>query len=125
MVNSAELHEYYNAVYMGEQVSADLFPTLAARAEDILQLVTFGRLYAQTAYKDDVQKALCAQIEYLYLNGAETAVNGANSGSWTVGHVTVNGANSGTTGLNKMGVCAKAQALLYRTGLLYRGCGVI
>lgn len=118
------LSDFYIEIYQGEPVDDADFPRLFARAEEALQALTLGRLYeVDDAFCDHVKRALCAQIEYLHMMGVETATVGTSGGSFTTGHVSVNsGSNSSDAEKNGISVCARAQMLLFPTGLLYRGC---
>lgn len=116
--------EYYAQVYCGEAIAECEFPQYANRATRQIVHLTHGRAanfaalpaFQQTA----ILNAICAQIEYLYLEGVEITVNGSSAGGWTVGKVRVDkgGSSSATvTGAPTM-ICAGAIAELEQTGLL-------
>lgn len=117
-------YEFYTNTYMGEPITADDFPRYEARAEDAILIVInktveeMGALPAPILLA--VQKAICAQIDYLYEYGMSISVYGKEAGGgFTVGKVSVNnGSAIGTaSGLRSMIVPA-AYAYLERTGLL-------
>lgn len=117
------LLEYYKNTYHGEAVDDAAFPRLQARAEDVLQVYTLGRLNAvPEGMQECVWKAMCAQIEYLSIMGVESAIIGEGGGGFTVGNVSVNGREGGAQ--DSTGVCAAALRHLFPTGLLFRGCDV-
>lgn len=116
-------YEFYTTVYYGEPVSVDDFPRYEARSEDaILTMINktadeVGALPAPILLA--VQKAICAQIDYLFEYGMGVSVYGKEAGGgFTVGKVSVNnGSATGAAGVRSMIVPA-AYAYLERTGLL-------
>ena len=83
--------EYYNDIYLGQEADMASFPALCARAEDIVNAMvrwqdpaTFSP-FQMTLYK----KAICAQIDYLAVNGFDSVTGGTDRG-FTVGKVSVN-----------------------------------
>lgn len=115
-------YEYYAQNYCGETIAECQFPQYANRATRQIVNLTHGRAanyavlpaFQQTA----IQNAICAQIEYLYIEGKEITVNGNSAGGWTVGKVRVDkGSNSNATGASSM-ICSGAIAELEQTGLL-------
>lgn len=118
-----EVKSFYDGIYLGEPIPDEDFPRLQQRAEDALMAATFGRLHGchPPHVKDAILRAWCAQIEYLFFSGVETA-SGADAGAgFVVGHVTVYGVSQvrtdGTTG----GLCKRAVMFLQPTGLMYAG----
>ena len=117
-------YEYYTNTYCGEAIAECHFPQYANRATRQIINLTHGRAanfavlpaFQQTA----IQNAICAQIEYLILEGTESTVNGSSAGSWTVGKVHVDKGSSGSCALNSATsmICAGAIAELEQTGLL-------
>lgn len=116
-------YEFYSTVYMGTDVDETSFPALCARACDIIGAVThwadettIAKLPAlyQTLYK----KAICAQIDFLAINGIDS-VNETASAGFTVGKVTVHG-KTGTSGGGALSesISALAVGLLEQTGLM-------
>ena len=80
--------EFYSTVYMGTDADAASFPALCARASDVVGAMTHwvdGEAIAklpplhQTLYK----KAVCAQIDFLAINGTD-ALNETATGGFTV-----------------------------------------
>ena len=115
-------YEYYAQTYCGETIAECEFPQYANRATRQIVHLTHGRAanyaalpeFQQTAIKN----AICAQIEYLFLEGTQITVNGSSAGGWTVGKVRVDKGGSGNaTGATTM-ICAGAIAELELTGLL-------
>lgn len=120
-----ELMTFYKDVYLGEPVEQTDFLRLFVRAQETLEAITLGRLYAvDESLMDHVKRALCAQIEYLHMMGVESATVGTSGGSYTTGHISVS--SSDATGCEAAAVtaCARAQMHLFLTGLLYRGCAL-
>ena len=114
---------FYSSVYMGTDADQASFPALCARASDIIGAVThwvdgetIAKLPAlhQTLYK----KAICAQIDYLAINGIDS-LSEAATGGFTVGKVTVQGkASNGNGGRLQDNVAPLAIAYLEQTGLM-------
>ena len=115
-------YEYYAQTYCGEAIAECEFPQYASRATRQIVNMTHGRAanyavlpaFMQTA----ILNAICAQIEYLFLEGREIAVNGSSAGGWTVGKVRVDKGNSGSASGALSMICAGAIAELEQTGLL-------
>lgn len=114
---------FYSTVYMGTDADEASFPALCARASDIIGAVThwadentLAKLPAlhQTLYK----KAVCAQVDFLAINGADS-VNEAPASGFTVGKVTVNGKTSATSG-GRLADSISPMAVFYleQTGLM-------
>lgn len=116
-------YEFYTLTYCGEAIAETQFPQYTNRAERQVVNLTHGRAaeyaalpaFQQTA----IQYAICAQIEYLFLEGKEITINGNSSGGWSVGKVRVDKGGSGSkaSGASTM-ICAGAIAELEQTGLL-------
>ena len=115
-------YEYYAQTYCGEAIAECEFPQYASRATRQIINITHGRAanyaalpaFMQTA----IQNAICEQIEYLFLEGKEIAVNGSSAGGWTVGKVRVDKGSSGSASGAQSMLCAGAIAELEQTGLL-------
>lgn len=116
--------EFYSNVYMGTDADAVSFPALCARASDVIGAVTHWvdeqtilKLPAaiQTLYK----KAVCAQVDFLAINGTDSLNESGSSGGWTVGKVTVHG-NSARSAGGKLAESLSALAIGYleQTGLM-------
>ena len=116
-------YTFYSTVYMGTDADQTSFPALCARACDIIGAVTHWvddatilKLPAQiqTLYK----KAVCAQIDFLALNGMDS-LNETASAGFTVGKVTVHGKASSTTGgAMSESISPLAVTYLEQTGLM-------
>lgn len=119
---------YYTANYYGEPIPALQFPRYEERAEEVVDLLTLGRIKEigfsnlLPSVQDLVKKAVCAQIEYYEYSGIDVASTG-NPANWTVGKVSVGGSSRGTDEKQKYSsaVCPMTVALLEQTGLMYRG----
>lgn len=115
-------YSFYQTVYKGEDADEASFPALCARAEDVIEMIVrypFGETFQslqpsrQTLYK----KAVCAQIDYLAINGADSLNEGSSTG-FTVGKVSVSG-KAGYKGNSLIQhVSALAFAYLQQAGLM-------
>ena len=115
--------EFYSTVYGGTDADAQTFPALCARAYDIIGAMThwvdettvakLPALY-QTLYK----KAICAQVDFLAINGTDSINEDGNAG-FTVGKVTVHGKAANNSG-GKMSANIAPLAIDYleQTGLM-------
>ena len=115
--------EFYSNVYGGTDADEASFPALCARASDIIGAVThwadetaISKLPAlyQALYK----KAVCAQVDFLAINGTDS-VNETASAGFTVGKVTVHGKASASGG-GKLSESISPLAIGYleQTGLM-------
>lgn len=113
---------FYTSVYMGDDADKTSFPALCARASDIIGALThwvdeteIAKLPAvyQTLYK----KAICAQIDFLAINGTDS-LNETATGGFTVGKVTIHGKQSANGGKLSESVSPLAIGLLEQTGLM-------
>lgn len=126
--------------YNGVEIPADDFLRIAARACEAVDAAT-GWQISQLASPcrplpfvpfivQQIKLAACAQCEYLYYEGEEAALNGADSGGrgYRIGEASdVGGASSARSGgdsSNAGMLCQKAMAALMPTGLLYAGVPV-
>ena len=114
---------FYSTVYMGNDADQTSFPALCARASDIIGAVTHWAddqtilakpAIIQLLYK----KAICAQVDFLAINGTDS-INETATGGWTVGKVTVHG-NAGNASGGKMSGNISPTAVMYleQTGLM-------
>lgn len=121
----------YTEVYVGQETIDDSeFATLAERASDIIDEVTLGSIQRvgfdnmSAEQKKAVKKAVCAQIDHLYLQGIENAISGGSTGSYNIGKTTIT-RGVGTSGATSTGASARVSPLvkgyLFNVGLLYRG----
>ena len=115
--------EFYSTVYGGTDATAQTFPALCARAEDVIGAVThwvdetaLSRMHArvQLLYK----KAVCAQVDFFALNGTDS-LNETATGGFTVGKVTVQSKASASGG-GKLSESISPLAIGYleQTGLM-------
>ena len=116
-------YTFYSTVYGGTDVNNTSFPALCARASDVIGAVTHWvdenkvmTLPAPipTLYK----KAICAQIDFLAINGTDS-LNETASAGFTVGKVTVHGKAASTAG-GRMAenISPLAVSYLEQTGLM-------
>ena len=113
---------FYSTVYGGTDADSTSFPALCARASDVIGAVTHWvdeetieklPYLMQNLYK----KAICAQIDFLSINGTDS-LNETATGGFTVGKVTIQG--KANTGGGKMGENISPLAISYleQTGLM-------
>ena len=116
-------YTFYSTVYGGTDADAETFPALCARASDVIGAVTHWvddatiltlPVLHQTLYK----KAVCAQIDFLAINGMDS-LNETETAGFTVGKVTVHGKTSnGNCGKLTESISPLAIAYLEQTGLM-------
>ena len=115
-------YTFYSTVYMGKDADQTSFPALCARASDVIGAVTHwvddARILSlpapiQTLYK----KAVCAQIDFLAINGMDS-LNETETGGFTVGKVTVHGKSSTPGGKLSELTSPLAIGYLEQTGLM-------
>ncbi len=114
--------EFYSTVYGGTDATAQTFPALCARAEDVIGAVThwvdetaLSRMHArvQLLYK----KAVCAQVDFFALNGTDS-LNETATGGFTVGKVTIHGKANASGGKLSESISPLAISYLEQTGLM-------
>lgn len=114
--------EFYSTVYGGTDATAQTFPALCARADDVIGAVThwvdetaLSRMHArvQLLYK----KAVCAQVDFFALNGTDS-INETATGGFTVGKVTVQGKANASGGKLSESISPLAIGYLEQTGLM-------
>lgn len=114
--------EFYSTVYGGTDATAQTFPALCARADDVIGAVThwvdetaLSRMHArvQMLYK----KAVCAQVDFFALNGTDS-LNETATGGFTVGKVTVHGKANASGGKLSESISPLAISYLEQTGLM-------
>ena len=114
---------FYSTVYGGTDADQQTFPALCARASDVIgavthwvddaTILTLPPLF-QTLYK----KAVCAQIDFLSINGMDS-LNETETTGFTVGKVTVHGSSgSNCGGKLKESISPLAIGYLEQTGLM-------
>ena len=115
-------YTFYSTVYMGTDADQASFPALCARASDVIGAVTHWvdenkvmTLPAPipTLYK----KAICAQIDFLSINGMDSLNESASAG-YTVGKVTVHGKANASGGKLQESISPLAIGYLEQTGLM-------
>ncbi len=123
---------YYDDVYRGEPVPDVDFPSLLLRAEEIVEEMTTYRLSGPffaampEDVKERIRKAVCAQIEYLDANGGSEVDTGADLQSASLGKYSYSrAAGAGGGGAFRGYYAPRALRILYPTGLLYRGGGLM
>ena len=113
---------FYSTVYMGNDADQTSFPALCARASDIVGALTHWvdeteinkkPQLIQTLYK----KAVCAQIDFLAINGTDS-LNETATGGFTVGKVTVHGKAGTPGGAMSENVSPLAIGYLEQTGFM-------
>ena len=113
---------FYSTVYGGTDATQTTFPALCARASDVIGAVTHWAdenkvitlpAPIPTLYK----KAICAQIDFLALNGLDT-LNEVEAGGFTVGKVTIHGKASTGGGKLSESISPLAIGYLEQTGLM-------
>lgn len=114
---------FYSNVYKGTDAEQASFPALCARACDIIGAVTHWAdetaiAKLPEAYQTLYKKAVCAEIDFLAINGTDSINESGNAG-FTVGKVTVHGkaANSNGGKLSDS-ISPLAIAYLEQTGLM-------
>ena len=114
---------FYSTVYMGTDADNASFPALCARASDVIGAVTHWADEATISklpviYQNLYKKAICAQIDFLAINGMDTLNESGSDGGWTVGKVTVHGKTGSTGGKMAESISALAIGYLEQTGLM-------
>lgn len=129
------IYEDY-AVYNGIEIAEADFQQYAARACEAVdaatgwQITQAGGICFYNAFiRRQLRLAACAQCEYLYLEGADAALAGAESGGgYHIGKASQtagSGAGASTGASTGAGMlCQKALDALMPTGLLYAGVPV-
>ncbi len=89
-------YEYYFNVYKGSEATEASFPSLYARAADVIGAMTRWQAVEPDIYslhptqQTLVKKAICAQVDYFAVNGLDS-VAGGNDRGFTVGKVSISG----------------------------------
>lgn len=119
--------DYYSTQWLGEAPETD-FPRLDLLAEDAIANITRQAVYDNLtpAQQALYQKAVCAQIDYLNLNGAQTAYAGYGGSGFTVGKVHVDDATGGNSAAERAQLSISPAAISYleSAGLMHRGVAV-
>lgn len=123
--------EYYTDTFHGEPVNETDFPSLLERASEIVEEMCMYRIQPElmetygSFTQERIQKAVCAQIEYLDANGGSDMDNGGNDlQSAGLGKFSYTKASGTADGSAQQSIYApRALRILAPTGLLYRGGG--
>ena len=115
-------YTFYTSVYGGTDVDATSFPSLCARASDVIGAVTHwvdDSTLEQLPYlmQNLYKKAICAQIDFLSINGMDS-LNETVTGGFTVGKVTVQGKANANGGKLQESISPLAISYLEQTGLM-------
>lgn len=115
---------FFQLVYHGDEAALCDFDALESRAEDVIGAMTRWQVDANTiaTFPDFVQtlykKAICAQVDWLALNGLES-LNSSSDGGFTVGKVTVHSNYySQKSGKMSNSISPLAMMFLEQSGLL-------
>lgn len=113
---------FYSTVYGGTDATQQTFPALCARACDVIGALTHwlddsAILKLPGLILNLYKKAVCAQIDFLSINGMDS-LNETTTGGFTVGKVTVQGKGNTTGGALSESVSPLAIAYLEQTGLM-------
>ena len=119
---------YYRGVYKGAEVYDDL-GVLLDRASDIVRQQTLYRLddidSLPRFMQENVKKAVCAQAEFIDLNGGLDTLNSAGTASFTIGKFSMSGGTSGNGSNRSPSASPLMLSYLEAVGLLYRGGGAL
>lgn len=115
-------YTFYSTVYGGTDATAQTFPALCARANDVIGALTHWIgdaeiLKLPALFQNLYKKAVCAQVDFLSINGMDS-LNEADTGGFTVGKVTVQGKANNTGGKLSENVSPLAISYLEQTGLM-------
>lgn len=113
---------FYSTVYMGTDADETSFPALCARANDVIGAVTHWIDAATIAKLPPLhqmlyKQAICAQIDYLAINGIDSLSETASAG-FTVGKVTIHGKADTSGGKMQENIAPMAIMYLEQTGLM-------
>ncbi len=122
-------YEFYSSTYLGEDVDgAERFSPLCAHAERVIGSLTHWAVTEEnfsslpSLIQNLYRLAICAQIDFLSLNGTEALQGAAGVGTgFTVGKVTVQGRATAAvagSGSFRDSVSPAAIAYLEQTGLM-------
>lgn len=124
-------YAYYTTEYKGQDADEASFPVFLAHAQRIVDAMCRWQVTEETlqTLHATVQKlyklAVCAQIDFLVLNGLES-INSTSNNGFTVGKVTVHGAYyAGKSGVMSASIAPAAMMYLEQSGLLYPAVPVV
>ena len=115
-------YAFYVDVYGGTDADQASFPALCARASDVIGAVTHwvdeNKVMTLPAPIPTLfKKAVCAQIDFLSINGMDSLNESASAG-YTVGKVTVHGKANSSGGKLVESISPMAIGYLEQTGLM-------
>lgn len=118
-------YTYYTDVYMGTEADEATFPALNAHAARMIENLCHMRVSEENieSFAKEIQTrvrlAVCAQIDFLAINGIES-INTSGGGGFTVGKVTVHANSSSSSGGGALRACISPEAFAYleQTGLM-------
>ena len=118
-------YTYYSTGYMGREADETSFPALYAHALRTVSVMTRWQVTEESFpelpeyAKEPVRLAICAQIDFLALNGLEV-MSGGDTGGFTVGKVTVQNMKVGNGGGMSSSISPAVTHYLEQTGLMNR-----
>jgi hypothetical protein len=117
-------YSFYAVEYRGTEADEASFPTLCAHASRMVALMTRNAVTEDnidtipSMIRMMYRLAVCSQIDFLAINGIESANGGSDTG-FTVGKVRVDGKSAAKTGGALSGsISPAAIAYLEQTGLM-------
>lgn len=128
-------YDFYTKTYYGDSISESLFPKWKSRAEDKLNMLTFGHITdeALEEYNTQIQKAVCALADLLFeldkATKTATAKDDSNVRSKSSGGESITFGDADTLVTKVLSDKAAQNRLMYDTvaeylsgtGLLYAG----
>lgn len=128
-------YDFYTKTYYGDSISESLFPKWKSRAEDKLNMLTFGHITdeALEEYNTQIQKAVCALADLLFeldkATKTATAKDDSNVRSKSSGGESITFCDADTLVTKVLSDKAAQNRLMYDTvaeylsgtGLLYAG----
>ena len=116
-------YTFYSTTYGGTDATQQTFPALCARANDVIGAVTHWAddatiLKLPPLYLTLYKKAVCAEVDFLAINGTDSLNESDTGGGWTVGKVTVHGKQGDCGGKLSASISPLAIGYLEQTGLM-------
>lgn len=117
--------DYYTNEYEGIEVNAELLSKLIKRASrDINSLTGFRIRFEEMSATNQilVQQAVCAQVEFLAINGESSSTVVDSGGSFSIGSYSESSASKGSKINEQQSTHAEGVLnYLYSAGLMYAG----
>lgn len=117
--------DYYKSEYEGIEVNAELLLKLIKRASrDINSLTGFRIRFGEMSTTNQilVQQAVCAQVEFLAINGESSSTVVDSGGSFSIGAYSESSASKGTASNQQSSIHAEGVLnYLFAAGLMYAG----